>query len=79
VVPPISKEMRFGRPRRRPISAAAITPAAGPDSTAMVGMRSPSLTEKTPPLDPITHGAGRSMPVTAVSSRARYEVRIGPT
>ena len=31
-----------------------MTPAAGPDSTAMAGMRSPSSTVKSPPLEPIT-------------------------
>src|SRR6185436_12810536 len=59
VVPPMSKEMMFSSPRWRPTSAAAITPAAGPDSTAIAGMLRPSLTPKTPPLEPITHGDGR--------------------
>ena len=54
VVPPMSKERRFGSPSRRPMSWAAMTPAAGPDSTAMAGMRTPSATVKTPPEEPIT-------------------------
>ena len=48
-----------------------MTPAAGPDSTAIAGMRSPSATVNTPPLEPMMCGAGKPMAVTADSSRAR--------
>ena len=54
VVPPMSKEMRFASPSWRPTSPAAMTPAAGPDSTAIAGIRSPSATVNTPPLEPMT-------------------------
>ena len=54
VVPPMSNESTWSRPSRRPTSAAAMTPAAGPDSTAIAGMRRPSATVKTPPLLPMT-------------------------
>src|SRR5262249_24279775 len=79
VVPPMSKESTRSRSRRRPTIAAAITPAAGPDSTAMAGIRSPSSPVNTPPLEPGMYGAGSPMPVTAFSRRVKYEARIGPT
>ncbi len=46
VVPPMSNDSTWSRPSRRPTSAAAITPAAGPDSTAIAGMRRPSATRE---------------------------------
>ena len=42
------------RPVWRAASAAATTPAAGPDSTAMAGMAMPSAASNTPPFEPIT-------------------------
>jgi len=54
VVPPMSNEMRLGRPSCRPMIWVAMTPAAGPDSTAMAGILSPSATVNTPPEEPIT-------------------------
>ena len=54
VVPPMSKEMRFARPSCWPMRCAAITPAAGPDSTAPAGILSASGTSKTPPFEPMT-------------------------
>ena len=54
VVPPMSKESRLGRPVCRATIAAATTPAAGPDSTAIAGMATVSDASSTPPLEPIT-------------------------
>ena len=71
VVPPMSNEITFGSPSWRPASAAAITPAAGPDSTAIAGIRSPSATVNTPPEEPITYGEGSPIAVTAASRRPR--------
>ena len=42
VVPPMSMLIAFGRPIRRASSAAAMTPAAGPDSMTWTGRRRPS-------------------------------------
>ena len=71
VVPPMSKEMRFGRPIRSPSRCAAMTPAAGPDSTAAAGIRSAPATSRTPPLDPMTWSRGSPSPARADSSRSR--------
>ncbi len=54
VVPPMSKDSRFGLSSCRPVRAAAMTPAAGPDSIAMAGIFKPSVTSKTPPEEPMT-------------------------
>jgi len=54
VVPPMSNEIRLVRPSSLPASEAAMTPAAGPDSIAIAGMRSASAMSRMPPLDPIT-------------------------
>ena len=54
VVPPMSNEIKFAIPSCAPASCAATTPAAGPLSTAIAGMRSASATSNMPPLDPIT-------------------------
>ena len=48
-----------------------MTPAAGPDSTAIAGMRKPSPTLNTPPLEPITQRRGQAHAVTADSRRPR--------
>ena len=74
VVPPMSNEIRFGRPSWRPASAAAITPAAGPDSTTTAGRRSASAMSNTPPDDPITCSAGSPRSEAA----ALQPVEIGP-
>ena len=51
VVPPMSKERRLPRPVWRATSAAATTPAAGPDSTAIAGMATASPASRMPPLE----------------------------
>ena len=71
VVPPMSKLIRFGRPSCRPARAAAITPAAGPDSTTIAGMRRAWVTSRTPPEEPMTCSFGNPNPVVASSSRRR--------
>src|SRR5258708_9038342 len=43
VVPPTSNEITLGSPTIRPIAAAPITPATGPDSTSRIGLRLPAL------------------------------------
>ena len=79
VVPPMSNDSRSRWPVCRATSAAATTPAAGPDSTAMAGMATVSAASRMPPFDPITYRRGRPWPRVAPSSRSRYEARIGPT
>ena len=72
VVPPMSKVIRSAWPRREPISAAPITPAAGPDSMQNIGLRAASSTGISPPLDCITV-TGASVPArrSSVTSRCR--------
>ena len=50
----MSKDKRSPRPVWRATSAAATTPAAGPDSTAIAGMATASPASRMPPLEPIT-------------------------
>ena len=73
VVPPMSNEIRLGRANCLPASDAAITPAAGPDSTAIAGMRSPSAMSNTPPDEPITCSLRQPKP----RNRALQPVEIG--
>jgi hypothetical protein len=54
VVPPMSKERMSPRPTWRATRAAATTPAAGPDSTAIAGTATASAASRMPPLEPIT-------------------------
>ena len=54
LVPPMSNEMTLDTPSRRPTSAAAMTPAAGPDSTIEAGSRATVAAGAMPPLDCIT-------------------------
>ncbi len=51
VVPPMSKEIIFLYPASLPKCAAAITPAAGPDSTTCIGFAITVSEEIMPPLD----------------------------
>ena len=51
VVPPMSKVMRSERPRRRPISLAAMTPPTGPDSIIATGRVRADSGDIAPPLD----------------------------
>ena len=79
VVPPMSNEMRFARPIWSPRRCAAMTPAAGPDSTAAAGILSVSATSRIPPFEPMTRSTGRSSSARAAARRSRYEASTGPT
>ena len=70
VVPPMSKLIRSASQRRAPISAAPITPAAGPDSMQYIGLRAASSTGINPPLDCITL-TGAAVPARRSSATSR--------
>ena len=53
VVPPMSNASRFSRPVWRATSAAATTPAAGPDSITTAGMATASAASRMPPFEPM--------------------------
>ena len=79
VVPPISNDKSFDLSICLPARAAAITPAAGPDSAAIAGIFKLSSISNKPPPDPIMYGAGSPLLVIAPFRRCRYDERIGPT
>ena len=53
-VPPPSQVSTWSKPASLAISAAPSAPAAGPDSTVVIGWCTTSSAESTPPLDFIT-------------------------
>ncbi len=53
-VPPPSQVSTLSKPARRAISAAPSAPAAGPESTVVIGWCTTSSADSTPPLDFIT-------------------------
>ena len=53
-VPPPSQVSTRSKPARRAIRAAPSAPAAGPESTVVIGWCTTSSAESTPPLDFIT-------------------------
>ena len=53
-VPPPSQVRILGKPATFAMSAAPRAPAAGPDSTVVIGWCTTSSAESTPPLDFIT-------------------------
>ena len=71
VVPPISNDNSFERSICWPASAAAITPAAGPDSAAIAGIFKLSSISNNPPPDPMIYGAGSPLLVMAPFRRSR--------
>jgi hypothetical protein len=54
LVPPMSMVSREGSSSIRPSSAAAVMPAAGPESSVWIGMRAASAAPITPPFDLVT-------------------------
>ena len=48
VVPPMSRKSTSWTPSRRPSSAAAVTPATGPDSSSVIGASAARSNEETP-------------------------------
>ena len=71
VVPPMSKDRRLARLIWLPPSAAAITPAAGPDSAAIAGIIKLSSISNNPPPEPMTYGVGKPFSVTEFFKRAK--------
>ena len=51
LVPPMSMEMRFSRPTRRPKYRALSTPPTGPDTSRSTGLAEAALWSTRPPLD----------------------------
>ena len=51
VVPPMSNEITLPRPAERAMSAQAMTPAAGPDSTRNAGFCAAAAADIVPPFD----------------------------
>ena len=77
-VPPMSPVITSGKPALRATCAAAITPAAGPDSAVRIGKRVAVSTAITPPFDCTI----RSWPVEPAAARRssidfRYEATTG--
>ena len=60
VVPPMSRARTCRAPSLRPSSAAAVTPATGPDSSRPIGARAAWPNEHTPPLERITCSGPRT-------------------
>ena len=59
-VPPPSQVSTLAKPARSATRAAPSAPAAGPESTVVMGWRATSSAERTPPLDFMTkNGTGR--------------------
>ena len=73
VVPPMSSEIRFGRPVSRPSWPHAMTPAAGPDSTRCAGFRAAIAGGSVPPLDCMI-SSGASIPASRSLLRERVDV-----
>ena len=79
VVPPMSSEIRLGRPVSRPSWPQAMTPAAGPDSTRCAGFRAAIAGGSVPPLDCMI-SSGASMPASRrrFVSESTYLPTVGP-
>ena len=73
VVPPMSKASTRPLPSAWPKKAAAMAPAAGPDSSICTGTRCASATWVRPPLESMSSsGAGIPSADTRSAMRARY-------
>ena len=75
VVPPISKHNRRSSPRRFANQLPAKAPAAGPDSTSLIGAAAASAAETTPPLESIIN---TDPPKPSLTNHFCNSVRYGP-
>ena len=78
LVPPTSPVITSGNPAVWATCAAAITPAAGPDSAVFTGRRRAVSTDITPPFDCTNRNApSKPADVIPASSRPRYPATSG--